>query len=120
MKNIFENVSFGDVFKTRDGKKAVFIGIAEEVVWSKYVFCYVCHIEGLAFGTYYYYNEDGLNFHGVEQDIDIISRWEEPIDDDKLEKIAKQECIDMMDSGKCHADDVFEFYKAGYRKAKEE
>ena len=40
---------------------------------------------------------------------------EQEIDEDELDKIAKRDCENMLDKGTCFADDIFEFYKAGWR-----
>ena len=37
------------------------------------------------------------------------------IDEEELDNIAKRECENMLDKNVCSADDIFEFYKAGWR-----
>ena len=37
-----------------------------------------------------------------------------------LQQIAEEECNRMMDEKICYPDDIYEFYKAGYKKAMEE
>jgi ERCC4-related helicase len=40
---------------------------------------------------------------------------EQEIDEEELDNIAKRECENMLDKNICSADDIFEFYKAGWR-----
>ena len=46
----------------------------------------------------------------------ILKKYlEQEIDEEELDKIAQRECANMLDNNLCHADDIFEFYKAGWR-----
>lgn len=42
---------------------------------------------------------------------------EQETDEQELNKIAYEDCVRMLNEKKCYADDIFEFYKMGYRKA---
>ena len=66
---MFENAKFGDLYLTRDNKKAVFLEKYEELNW------YMLHIEGV--GSSYMYTEDGKlvgNHEESDWDEDIVSK----------------------------------------------
>ena len=67
---MFENIKFGDLYKTRDNRKAVFVGKCEDKDW------YLFHVEGE--GMSFMYTEDGkiLGNHEIdtEWDEDIVSK----------------------------------------------
>lgn len=42
---------------------------------------------------------------------------EQEMDEQELNKIAEEDCIRMLNKKVCYADDIFEFYKMGYRNA---
>lgn len=115
MRNIFKNASFGKAYKTMDGRKAIYIG-------AKYSPCddriYLI-LEGDESVTQYY--PDGKGKYTVRQD--IISEWQEPIDEEKLDKLAYDSLGDDLDImyGGYSPEDTYQYgYKAGYRKGKEE
>lgn len=69
--NIFENAYFGKAYKTRDGRKAVYLKCSEEIhrliledssiIWSK---------------------NDGKTYNGILESscYDIVSEWQEELD----------------------------------------
>ena len=67
MNNIFENAYFGKMYKTRDGRKAVYI--QEDC----------CIVEG-NIDTFSYFDDGHYSIY-LESDIDIVSEWQEPIND---------------------------------------
>lgn len=79
MKNIFENTYFGKPYKTSDGKKAIYLRM------------FICN------GYMYYFSTGDLEFsvneYGkIDRNIypfgeDIVSEWQEPIDEDRLNAI---------------------------------
>lgn len=97
MKNIFENAYFGKVYKTRDGRKAIFLYSTEKKLFKEYLLCYTLFIEDET--DFYHYDTDGLNFSGGYAELedgtieywgtDIVSEWEEPINEEKLEELAE-------------------------------
>ena len=132
---IFEGAKFGDKFRTRDGRMAVlcsqtlskygFVLISDHISDSTYN----CVYETDWFGEVYHELEKGTDF------LDIIGKWEEPISEEELYSLAKQEEIRLVSCNglnlltqrnKIHADlyNVYDLmrkmYIAGYRKAKEE
>lgn len=113
MKNIFENAKFGDKFKTRDGRMALYLENA--ATYGKHQLA----IDGLA-EVFYLISCDDSGICKQNTDFDIVSRWNDIVVESVLNVVAEAECKRMMDTGVCYPDDVFEFYKAGYRKAKEE
>lgn len=42
---------------------------------------------------------------------------EQEIDEEELDKNAETECEKLLDKKVCHTDDIFEFYKLGFRNA---
>ena len=116
--NIFENAKFGDKFRTRDGRMVLFNSPT-----SFYKGWYWMIAQGS--GTCRYF-EDGLLNIGEENSLDIVGKWEEPINEEELDRLALEhsEPIDTI------PDDWFNkrrvkllvrsAYEAGYRKAKGE
>lgn len=115
MENIFENAYFGKAYKTRDERKAIYIN---ESTIDK--------------GAVLIVYEDSLSTHrimkdghywatpNIESGNDIVSEWQEEINEVELEKIALEAVprsypFDMTDV----AEPKREAFKAGYRKAKE-
>lgn len=84
MENIFENAKFGDKFKTRDGRMAVYKGYSQNVCFKSANFLIVDK-EPIECA----FRDNGL-YIGNKHEIDIVSRWEEPIDKEKLNQMAKQ------------------------------
>lgn len=124
MKNIFENAYFGKVYKTRDGKKAIF-SHTEYSEEDNETFAYLM-IENK--GVVSNCSESELNcllvsldgtWHAkkYESEDDIVSEWKEPIDKEKLNE-AKNEWWQTAkyQSGLGYGD----AFDAGYIKAKEE
>lgn len=118
MSNLFENAKFGDKFRTRDGRMAIFLQ-KYKVSEFRYEFAIEDYDEGRRF---YLCKEDGSFFH-KECGEDIIGKWQE-INEEELDKLAKQymteerECIIK---GACDLSfyDLETAYKAGFHKAKE-
>lgn len=67
--NIFKNAKFGDCFKTRDGRKAVYLGDN------------TCWIEGGE--TEIGYSRNGLFVYFQEHGIDIVSKWSEELSEEE-------------------------------------
>lgn len=107
MKNIFENAYFGKVYKTREGRRAVYLKFLHNNKHHLYV-----ENTGIMDCT-----QDGLytGMAGRLEDLDIVSEWQEPIDEDKLEELAEEYIDTWSESYSCKL-----AFKAGYRKAKEE
>lgn len=72
--NIFENAYFGKAYKTRDGRKAVYI--QEDC----------CIVEG-NMDTFSYFDDGHCSMFSEECDIDIVSEWQEPINEEKLDEV---------------------------------
>lgn len=130
MKNIFEGAKFGDKFMTRDGKKAIVINLTrhfQDITMA-------LTIEGDEDAFYRFYHEDGTakKEAGDTDAVDIVSKWKEPVDEEKLNKLAESHCenYDFEPTQRNSTDSGWEYghtytqlvecYKAGYRKAKEE
>lgn len=114
MENIFENAYFGKAYKTRDGSKAIFIcKRTDNSVWDLN-HPYACVVEG--FGEIWNYFPNGQLYIGEKfiTESDIVSEWQEPIDEEKLNK----EFDNFVNSNEFRSLDTPYFYfKAGYRKA---
>ena len=76
--NIFQSAYFGKAYKTRDGRKAIYI--QEDC----------CIVEGNR-DVFSYFDDGHFSIPLEECDIDIVSEWQEPIDKDKLDKITIEE-----------------------------
>ncbi len=119
MENIFENVKFGDKFKTRDGRLAIFIRHDD--------FDMFFHLEGDRTSIRYFKDGKWLSFRDTIYD--IVARWNEPIDEEKLNERsalegakAIQHFVNKEQSKFAFewADLVRDAYKKGYHDAKEE
>lgn len=87
MENIFENAKFGDKFRTRDGRKAIFINCATER--NDVYFKYYCTIEDLD-GIYEVFDSQGRCHRDSDSPIDIVSEWQEEISEEELDELAEQ------------------------------
>lgn len=137
MKNLFENAKFGDRYKLRDGRMAIYLSTyyggsendKENPPFIDVDFAVEVHI--------IYVDGSEKRFHRIDQydgatgkfnkwateedDWDIVGKWEEPIDEEKLDKLA-QNAYPFEDDAHWNGyqRERQEAYKAGYRKAKEE
>lgn len=73
MSNIFENAYFGKMYKTRDGRKAIYI--QEDC----------CIVEG-NIDAFSYFDDGHFSIPLKECGIDIVSEWQEPINEEKLDE----------------------------------
>lgn len=126
--NIFENAKFGDKFRTRDGRKALYVS-QNPYANESYVL-----IEGYKSAELMQNDGHFWATEGREYKDDIVSRWEEPIDEEKLDKLADEflvgddkEDVELLRDEHPKAltfGDIFDAnkmcFKAGYRKAKRE
>lgn len=103
MNNIFENAYFGKPYKTRDGKKAIYIYYGPDVQHP--------------FINYHHLIYDGQNqIVAITNYEEIISEWQEEINEEELDKFAEESSPRV---GKL--DNIFSYkegFKEGYRKAK--
>lgn len=107
MKNIFENAYFGKAYKTRDGRKAIFsrkdgdtFDLETEDSYNPV----------RSDGSFLYTKE------GYESSSDIVSEWQEEINEEELNELAKE----YVDNSRPLLDgDAISCFKAGYRKALE-
>lgn len=112
MGNIFENAYFGKPYKTRDGRKAIYIG--ESMVDKGAV--QLLH-EGLLSIYKVMRNGQFWAIPNIESFNDIVSEWQEEIDEKKLDEIASMEFY--KDQTSCYNElDIYKTaFKTGYRKA---
>lgn len=122
MKNIFNNSYFGKPYKTIDGRKALFsrfVGNENE----RYAILYLEHSYAEIWCTL-----DGRYFDWVGDKQKfwydtpyIVSEWHEEIDEEKLDKAAKEYLRKLIFP---NVEKTYygakEDFKAGYRKAKSE
>lgn len=112
MENIFKNAEFGDKFESRDGQCAVYWWYNRHDEYN------MPHWVIFENGGATHYRDDGFYnnpYDGKESDLDIIGKWEEPIDEKKLDKLYDEYRFSKGSPFSIEAD-----FKAGYRKAKEE
>lgn len=67
MENIFENAYFDKPYKTRDGRKAIYLGYKD----SYHI------ISPQDYNGIIVYKDDGLVCENEEQNLDIVSEWQE-------------------------------------------
>ena len=119
MLNIYENAYFGKPYKTRDGRKALFsrkdgdtFDLETEDSYNPV----------RSDGSFLYTRE------GYDSDNDIVSEWQEEINEEELDRLATIEgakaiahFVNREQSKFAYewADLVKEAYKAGYHKAKQ-
>lgn len=115
MENMFENAYFGRSYKTRDGRKTIYLGESEyfELAVS----------DG---DDYYYtlnYNFKGEPIEHLSSNDDIVSEWQEEIDEEELDELAinliYEILDDFQDGEKVTFNLLKDLVKAGYRKAME-
>lgn len=113
MENIFKNAFFGKAYKTRDVRKAIYIYYGTDVIQP--------------FIKRHHLIYEGLNSIQTSNYEEIVSEWQEEINEEELDKLAKSYDIPVFGDGCAYSDEewdeiqewVEEAYKAGYRKAKE-
>lgn len=111
MANIFENAKFGDKFRTRDGRMALYI--------SGGLNLHILYVEGEdepddfdRHGLFYY------SYGGKLTSFDIIGKWEEPINKEELKELARHFADDEMNISIPERNGRYAGYQAGFRKAK--
>lgn len=107
MENIFKNAYFGKAYKTSNGNKALYSTASsfdKNVHWL------------LTQGGMLRWYSDGTPYG--ETSIHIVSEWQEPIDEEKLDELAWKNA-ETMDIPCRYEETAIEAYKAGYRKAME-
>lgn len=87
MSKIFEGAKFGDTFKTKDGRKAI------------YHFCDDCHFLIGDGDSDIICNDDGIDI--TNQYDNIVGRWVEPIDEKRLNDMAVQLADDYCKDKNC-------------------
>lgn len=87
MSNIFEGAKFGDAFKTKDGRKAIYDGYE-----NNYRFLI---LDG---GFDIICNDDGID---TINDNDIVGRWVEPIDEKTLNDMAVELAAEYCKDKNC-------------------
>lgn len=109
MNNIFKNAYLGKVYKMRDEKKGIY---------SRFKPHRNCH-EILTEAGLYDYNNDGslCGFTDISN-CDIVSEWNEEINEEELDKLAMKYIFSVDGSFRIN-ELVREAFKAGYRKALE-
>lgn len=138
--NIFENAKFGDKFKTRDDRMAIFVksegtnnfhpDVEAECILEEFSYVIIDKSHPMiSKGSKCF--SDGTNIYDDSNE-DIISRWEETVDEERLDTLANDFCgkFDFEPTQRNCTDSGWEYghtytqlvecYKAGYRKAKEE
>lgn len=111
MSNIFENAKFGDKFRTRDGRMAIYWVKAE----PDYNALILDDCEVIC-------NNEGKEIHYFAScNMDIASRWQEEINEEELDELANEDAEKayiLKDSNYNLWYLVTETFKRGYRKAK--
>ena len=126
MKNIFEGAYFSKPYKTRDGRKAILISYNQRKPSAPYVCAVACYLDNSIKSNCYNFNEFGKR--GIDiSTYDIVSEWQESINEEELEKLAN-EYADNVEMTGTSSDgyytgcwdylDIVKAFKAGYRKAK--
>lgn len=105
MNNIFKDAYFGKAYKTRDGRKAIY-HMYDSVESSHFLILdgsdeVCCDDEGIDLGD--------------APEYDIVSEWEDPINEEELYNIAD---LWVCDNGVENSRDGIEAFIAGYNFAK--
>ena len=113
-KNIFEGAYLGKAYKTRNGRKAIYIYYGSDV--------------NLPFIERHHLIYEGLNSIQTSNYEEIVSEWTEEVDENELNKLA-DEYADHAEMTGTSSDgyytgcwdylDIVKAFKAGYCKAKE-
>lgn len=115
MENIFKDAKFGDKFRTKDGRMALFIQTLNHGEIRNEL-CVENKDEGR---SYYLYKDDGTFYHR-HCDNDIVSCWQEPINEEELDKLATEYVKNIYKDYYCDfLEQEGEAYKAGYLKRME-
>ena len=147
MENIFKEAKFGDKFRRRDGGFAIYLsteygGSEEDKNNLPFIIIYMANEHHVTykdgsekrFHSADTYSESGKwnRFSEEDDDWDIVGKWEEQVDEKKLDILAEEFCdkVDTYHKSLCETDDydnilyygsdIYDAYEAGYRKAKEE
>lgn len=100
MKKIFEDAYFGKVYKTRDGRKAIYVG------------GYRCVIETDT-NHLFRFRSNGM-YEGWSTSLDIVSEWQEPIDEEELGELAEEFANKYSIPHTQQSSDLQCGFKAGY------
>lgn len=106
MKNLFENAYFGKAYKMRNGNKAIFHRNVNNRTW--YLICeeihdrIPCDADGTCRG---------------DNCFDIISEWQEEINEEELDKFAYDYCPEERTWATVNGYKERDAFRAGYRKA---
>ena len=123
-ENIFKNAYFGKAYKTRDGRKAIYISRE-----SVYPFRHALSLGGVSYAIY---KDNGKYDMLVQLDnyqADIVSEWQEEIDKEHLDDLAydyneeRQHNYWWEDNYTvcaCEASEVRKAFEAGYKAAMNE
>ena len=134
-KNIFENAYFGKPYKTRDGRKAIFLQLDTIVDEDGNDLGNLAYVYTLQDGEYSVAlngidtSENDIilkNINTIELNHDIVSEWSEEITDEELDKLAVEYengiygyAVDLEDemetdfSSEQNIVDIHDAYKAG-------
>lgn len=111
MNNIFENAKFGDCFKTRDGRKALYLASTMDNLH----FCIVDDFS-LVIRNYLDSGEETM-FERMPMDspYNIIEDWHKEINEKKLEELAWDNAGSLEIGRPITINHVVRAYKAGFR-----
>lgn len=87
MKNMFKNAYFGKAYKTRDNKKALFLGKDD------YLPAYLLFVDDCMMLSDYDVNGVPLDINNMpcpKSNLCIISEWQEEITEEELDKLAEE------------------------------
>lgn len=87
MNNIFKSTYFGKPYKTRDGRKAIYVVYDKALDLNEYHYLIV---EGEP--CLNAYDNNGRAVNRNKSNLAIISEWQEPIGEEKLNEIAIKNC----------------------------
>lgn len=80
-KNIFKGAKFGDKFKCRNGKLAVYL---KDLGGKEYH--HLLYLEDDGDTTF---ADDGRYYYDKEDALDVIGRFEKPVDEEKIKEMAE-------------------------------
>lgn len=106
MNNMFENAYFGKSYMTRGGDRALF---QYKDSCQAHLFTEAEIIDVYLDGT--------IDSRFFDSSLDIVSEWQEPVDEEKLENLANEESLWLADAP-LQERRFKEGFKTGYCKAK--
>lgn len=114
MNNIFENAYFGKAYRTKDGRKAVYLSAYKcnsDAEGEHVVHRLVTEHDGI----FVVHNDGSYAQNDIYSDWNVVSEWQEPIDEVKLTDKSLAAAIECnLETGNSMTADQEYWYQQGY------